>query len=372
MKIGKTTVLTVFLLLAASGVLQSTTIANPDRPEKGEWQFSPQKVWETDAAGDTILAEIADIRIDDTGNVYVLDWKINRVHVFDPRGNHTLSFGKRGEGPGEIKDAINLFVIGDSVLIPDMNKIHYFSREGKFRRSVPTPELNLPYLFLDEHRMIAMPFSSLRKEKREILLVDLKTGEKRELFHIPKVKALRYSGEMGRLMLRMPFEVAEELVAAAGPDSVWYGFGDTYRFAKLNPQGEAVSGFTVKGREREKIAPQDKTRIFESVLQGQRELPRNVLNTMADQIPDIMPYFHYLFIDRAGLLYVLTADSRRTHTRHVDVFSKQGRYLYRGSIDLDPGCSIIKMTINDRNLAAFVEDKEGERRLTKYTLNLPG
>lgn len=358
-------------LFLFSGFTQPKEVKNPDQPEKGDWSFSPQKQWETDIAGKDILVEIRDIQISGHGHIYVLDGKLNKVHVFDPEGKYLYSYAKRGEGPGEIKDAFALFFVDNFVIIPDINKIHYFSINGKYIKSIPAPAMFVPYLFLDEYRVLAVPFSSFRKEKREVWLYNLKTKDQRELFKIPKVRALRWSGEQGRLMLRMPFEVAEELIVFKNGEEIWYGYNDAYKIQQLNLDKKDRNSFSIDSRKREKIAKKEKMQMFEKVLENQREIPKNILNTMADQIPDEMPFFHHLFSDKTGLIYVVTATAKYPNRRKVDIFSSQGRYLYRGLIDLEPGCSIIRMIMKGKDLVVFIEDSEGERKLVKYTLDIP-
>ena len=351
--------------------IESIEVKNSDLPKNGEWSFSPQKQWETDSAGDDILAEVSEIRMDEKGKLFVLDSRLNKVHVFDPDGKYLFSFGKRGEGPGEIKAAWGLFLINNRVVIPDTSKVHYFSRDGKYVQSIPTPGMFISYLFLDEQRVLAVPFSSLRKEQREVLLYNLKTKDQKLLFRIPKVKALQWSGGGSRLMLRMPFEVAEDLLMVNFSGQVWYGYNDSYKIQQLDFNKKDVNCFSISNRKRETISKTVKLKMFEKVIEIQREIPKNILNKMADQIPDQMPYFHHLFSDKNGLIYVLTATGQHPHRRNVDIFSPQGRYLYRGVINLESDCAIIRLIMNDKNLAAFVEDSEGERKLVKYTIKIP-
>lgn len=358
-------------LLLFLSTVQSKEVKNPDQPEKGEWSFSPQKEWETESAGKDILVEIKGIRIDEQGNVFVLNGKLNKVHVFNPQGKYLFSFAKKGEGPGEIKESFDLFLIDHLVIIPDMNKIHYFSRKGKYLKSISTIEMFIPYLFLDEYQVIAIPFSSFRKEQRDVLLYNLQTKEKKEMFQIPKVRALQYSGKEMRLMLRMPFEVAEELVMVKSSEEIWYGYNNAYRIQRLDFTKKEQTSFTIEVCEREKISRSGKLKLLEKVMEMQREIPKNILNTVADQIPDEMPYFHHLFTDRSGLIYVLTATSQHSHKRKVNIFSKQGKYLYRSFINLEPGSEFVRMTISNKDMVVFTEDSEGERKLVKYTLNIP-
>ncbi|MCK4944098.1 MAG: 6-bladed beta-propeller, partial [Candidatus Aminicenantes bacterium] len=299
------------------GTVQSKEVKNPDHPIKGEWSFSPRKAWETDSAGKDILVEIRGIRIDEQGNVFVLNSKFNKVHLFNPQGKYLYSFAKKGEGPGEIKESFDLFLNDNLVIIPDMNKIHYFSREGKYQKSITVPEMFIPYLFPEKHQVMAIPFSSFRKEQRDVLLYDLKSKEKKEMFQIPKVRALRYSGKEMRLMLRMPFEVAEELVMVKSSGEIWYGYNNAYRIQRLDFTKKEQASFTIEGRQREKISQSRKLKLLEKVMEMQREIPKNILNTVANQIPDEIPYFHHLFADKSGLIYVLTATSKHPHKRNV-------------------------------------------------------
>jgi len=56
-----------------------------------------------DEVGDFIFSEIRTIEVDDEGNIYVADSKEVCVKVFDKNGKHIRTFGKKGQGPGEIQ-----------------------------------------------------------------------------------------------------------------------------------------------------------------------------------------------------------------------------------------------------------------------------
>lgn len=85
-------------LLHMFNFLPVLQVKNQDSAEKGEWSFSPRKEWETDQAGKDLLVEIAAVKIDSRGDIFLLNRKPIRVHMFDSRGNHLRSFAKKGEG----------------------------------------------------------------------------------------------------------------------------------------------------------------------------------------------------------------------------------------------------------------------------------
>lgn len=363
--------LVMCFILCLFSSIQSKEVINPDRPAKGEWSFSPIMDWETDTAGDEILVDIGPIRIDDQGNIYLFNSRLNRIHVFNSKGKNIFNFGRTGEGPGEIKDGFGLFLSGDMVIAIDLNKTHYFSKKGKYLKSIKTPEMFIPYLFLDPHRVLVSPISSFQKEERELVLFDLEKGSKKTLFRFPKVRALRYSGKGMRLLLRMPFDVAEELLMVKNTGGVWYGYNNTYKITNFNFSGQKDFVFSIKDRQKEPVSRQDKSRLVNSVMDTQTEIPKNILSTMTDQIPDHLPYFHHLFSDSNGLLYIWNACSKFPHIRHVDIFSENGKYLYRGSVSIEEGHYFIGLAMKDTTLAVFIEDPDGERSLVKYTLKIP-
>jgi hypothetical protein len=48
-------------------------------------------------------------------------------------------FGKKGEGPGEFKNRPMIKVLKDSIFVSTMDKMAWFSREGKLTRELKTP-----------------------------------------------------------------------------------------------------------------------------------------------------------------------------------------------------------------------------------------
>ena len=358
-------------MLSILGFTQVEEVKNTDQPERGKWRFSPHINWKIDAAGEYILSDVRSIKIDEKGNIYILDEKPNHVHVVDHSGKHLFSFAKRGEGPGELKHPYELFLLEDYVVVPDLNKIHYFSRLGEYKKSLQTTEMFMAYLMLNEDEIVAFPFSSLEKDQRDVQLYNLKTKKKRQLFKIPKFQALRYSKGGSRLILRMPFVVAEDLMITGNSGCIYYGYSKSYDIKKINSSGKMIKSFSIQGREREKISKADKLKILDRILEMHRNVSKNVLNKMADQIPDKLPFFHHLYTDDAGLIYVMTARIKESNRRDVDIFSKQGKYLYRGNIILENGFNILRLALRNKIMVVMVEGPDGERLLVKYTLVLP-
>ena len=57
------------------------------------------------------------VRTDSQGNIYVKDALSADVRVFDANGRYVTTVGKRGEGPGELREVFGMHVDGDDRLI---------------------------------------------------------------------------------------------------------------------------------------------------------------------------------------------------------------------------------------------------------------
>ena len=74
------------------------------------------------------------VRTDSQGNIYVKDLESADVRVFDANGRYVTTVGKRGEGPGELREVFGMHVDGDDrVIVADrMNRrLTIFTDMGK-------------------------------------------------------------------------------------------------------------------------------------------------------------------------------------------------------------------------------------------------
>lgn len=81
---------------------------------------------------------------DGDGNLYVLDRQGSRVLKYDPEGRHLATYGREGEGPGELKEPLGLDVgPGDTVWVSDFTngRITGYPQNGGAPRVLPYGEI---------------------------------------------------------------------------------------------------------------------------------------------------------------------------------------------------------------------------------------
>jgi len=87
------------------------------------------------------MGSAGEFDVDSDGNIYIVGWKNKEYYInkIDKMGNLILSFGRRGEGPGEINTPIRPTIYDDHLLvITDMFKklIYYDLHSGRYVREI--------------------------------------------------------------------------------------------------------------------------------------------------------------------------------------------------------------------------------------------
>jgi len=88
------------------------------------------------------FAEISDISIDDSDNLYVADSKMHRIFKFNSNHEFILAFGRQGQGPGEFTGELMISAGNDGkIYISDHSnyRLLIFTSEGILLKQFPLP-----------------------------------------------------------------------------------------------------------------------------------------------------------------------------------------------------------------------------------------
>ena len=108
----------LLLFLQTAALADFPVVANGDQPAEGLMTVQLQELWRIGGEDDeeNLLGVVNQVLSDDEGNVYLLDIQLVEVQVFDPEGNYVRSLGKRGDGPGEVRNAFGALFLPDGNL----------------------------------------------------------------------------------------------------------------------------------------------------------------------------------------------------------------------------------------------------------------
>jgi len=128
-----------------NGIKVVSNKAEPNKINKKHINISLEEINVIDLENPEFLEKgmgsAGEFDVDSDGNIYIVGWKNKEYYInkIDKTGNLILSFGRRGEGPGEINTPIRPTIYDDHLLvITDMFKklIYYDLQSGRCVREI--------------------------------------------------------------------------------------------------------------------------------------------------------------------------------------------------------------------------------------------
>jgi hypothetical protein len=274
--------------------------------------------------------------------MYILDYKECHVKVFDPEGSYLLTFGKPGQGPGELDRPSRMYVGKEQVMVPDIGRrISFFSLDGEFIRSVSMKEI----------WGLRLQFDS----KGDIYLTEglLDPSDPRYL-----VKKFNANMELVREIASSPAPNAAKAFNPFMPIGYWqiryddclvYGYPETYELQIFNPEGVVIKKI---------IRDYDPVEVTEEEKEEQ-------LADLPEQFNVSFSKYHSAFyrfvLDEKGRIYVRTWEKALDGVSFIyDVFDEEGKYVahfpLKGTLH----------SVKNNKLYTIEEDEEGYEVVKRY------
>ncbi len=369
----------IIVFLVLFGITLSAddaVVTNKDKPLKGDWDFKPEKIWEVGNAGDSLLVEIRQFRVDDAGRVYVLEGKQLKIHVFSPEGKHLFSFGQKGEGPGEFKFIFTFFLLDDLLIVPDMGRFHYFEKKnGNYLKTIALQSSGMfPRAFIDKDRFLTIaPKEDEKSEIDKVVMFDLNTKQRSPVAQIGAEKPTKMESNTGGR--RMSISISDSslnptLVLYQKGDMLYLAKSDHYLVKAIGLKGKKKFSFSLEGRIRKKVSEEYKKSRLDGIVLNGMKLPPDMKKQMIAGTPDIATYFSGIDGDDKGNIYVFPSDPGNNSSSAMDVFSPKGKYLYRAVFRAPEGYTLNSgITIKGDYLYTVLNDDEDEPKVVKFKIN---
>jgi hypothetical protein len=308
------------------------TVQNPDVPRYRDFAF--------DLVEDLVIGDENEdnyffprglmISIADDGTLFVCDYGNRRVQVYDKGGVFIRTLGRLGQGPGEYNypSSVHLDDAGNTY-IGDSSKMVVFSREGVFQRNIPL-KMSLSPLMLGPGGTIVgtnqpNAFGEGRPQNEIIQLGPdgerLRVLAQYPAYGVSKGMILRHWYRGGISFCRR------------SEDSLFFGFSLAYEIHVVDDEGRTLLVFS-KEEEPRSITSEEKDVTRKEGIPSWSGMGDPKTADLG--MPDHRPFFSKFFSDDKGRLYVVRHPSileRNNPDRKVDVFSKDGLYLYRMTWD---------------------------------------
>lgn len=253
----------------------------------------------------------------DDGLIYVADRKAVQVKVFGPNGKFLRSIGKQGQGPGEVGGIRDIsFTPAREILVNDTRtkRLHYFTLEGKFLRSVTAPStIGFEGPSQDSRGRIFAVQTAIVMDRAISELVEF-TAE------MKKVRTL-FSIQIAKYPDFNPVGPQIQFLPAADGGLIW-GVTTQYEIIVLDADGQLVKKIL------KDYDPLPVTKEYRDKLIKEAGFDPSYVK-FSDRFPAFLDFRN----DDDGRLYIRLYETTTDESGNVyDVFDPDGRYMARAVI----------------------------------------
>lgn len=304
------------------------TIRNPETPRYGTFAFDlvEDLVIGEEKNDAAFFPESAFVNVDGQGGIYVCDIGNRRVQVFDRNGAYIRTLGRQGQGPGEYTYPMGVFFDkAADAFINSGRSLVVFGPDAVFKKNVRIKTFLSGFILGPGGTIVGRTQPDIREEG----------GPKNRLLQLGP------DGELLRTIATYPVNgvspgqvlyhwyVGQLAFCPRSDDSFYYGFSLDYTVHAVDGEGRELFASS-KAEKRQGITSEEADLTRESGIFAW--YGAGDPHTAPLDLPDHRPFFSRLTSDNLGRLYVIRfrpITEKALKTSEIDVFSKDGIYLYR-------------------------------------------
>jgi len=289
--------------------------------------------FEREDLADKGIINVIGFDVDSHSNIYFM---ISRgsgdfIFKFDEKGYFLSSFGRKGQGPGELETPRFLRVNDlDQIAVSDMsrNKLCLFEKNGDVIKEILLASNHRAATLLENEKILAMKGSFNREEGRgelPIILCDEELEEIKMLHPGRYMPNFTLAKKVNGLRLYRDYNVWK-----ISKGLIYVGnYGSGYEFLIYDMEGNLLRKIR-KDYHKVKVPDQEKEKIFnwlENNFDSFEQFKGKIY------FPEFYPPFQFFFLDERGRLYVMTYEKGKGPNDFVyDIFNPDG--IFTGRIEL--------------------------------------
>jgi len=361
-KLKKLNLILIFLLIVFS---LPAEVKNEDKPLKGEWYLKTEKIWEISRYGKKSMAIPNVGSVLDDGTVCIFDYKYKLNYIFDKNSRYIDSFGKKGEGPGEVRSQLGFFAVKDMFVVVDHFRLHYFDKNCSYLRTVPfTRGFGYPKVFVNENEYISLASITERFEFNRVNLIKKSFSTLKGISDYRKV-----SMSTGKRLITVVIPPLTPRIFCdfdQQRQSFVYGKNNEYKIWILDLNQGNSECFSLNRKKR------PLTKSMKKKINREMHLSKK----MWDRFPRELTHFNKIQI-KDGFIYIFVSYFEEIFDKQkLDIFSLDGKYLYRAFFKPDAeeeiySTSIYHLVLKDNHFYASIQTRNGDMKVVKYRVSLP-
>jgi hypothetical protein len=226
-------------------------------------------------------------------------------------------------------------------------------------------------LFLNEHEFVAVPLGifEVTDFKAQIKRINLVSGQETAIadFEIFQGGIGRAGKMVGSLIVP---GLTPLMTVGYGNGRLYFGRSDIYRIQITDMSGKLLDTFSLdRGKKR---MPDD---IKKKYFGRYSSMSKQALDQIIETTPNETTFFSRIETHK-GLIYVFVPDIARHNRQKIDIFSPEGRYLYRGNLAIEANLTMMEPQvynpyIKDEFLYVSVMDENDNVKIIKYRISMP-
>lgn len=317
---------------------------------------------ENESIAETGLTNIYYFDVDSEGNIFFGNDRPQENYIlkFDRNGNFVTAFGRRGQGPGELREPLFPVITNqDEVLIMDegKRKLFIFTKEGDFIKSIPQDTATVALFSLENGNYLRVSafYDYPDDFLPYVLLFSLSSSGFKEI------------KELDRITLTYIMRGKEKAIT---PGFFWSVTKTNVYFGN-EERGYEINVFDLEGNLVRKIKKDyRKVRIPDEYIKEKTEGMREGWRQRY-YFPEYFPPFQCAFVDDKERLFVITNEKGSNPGEYMcDIFNPEGVFISRASVTgiIDTGIIFFSPIARKALLYCIQEKENGYQKLVVYKM----
>lgn len=280
------------------------------------------------------IKEVAGFDVDSEGHIYLMlsSSNENYIYKFDAKGKFLSSFGRRGQGPGELELPRYLRVNElDQIVVSDFGrkKLFLFENDGDFIKDISLTSNHRAATLLGNGKILVMKSSFNPEEGKAdfpIILCNENLEEIKTLHPGRYMPNFTLAKKVNGLSLYVDYHVwkiSKGLIYVAN-------YGSGYEFLIYDIEGNLLQKIR-KEYHKVKVLDQAKEKIFNWLMNNFDSFEQVKTKLY---FPEFYPPFQFFFLDERSRLYVMTYERGKSPNGFIyDIFNPAGQFIGRTELE---------------------------------------